>query len=261
MPYGPKFVVTVRYGGADKTGTNGAIHLRLGGSAETTGEVAVHLPGDPAQLGREEYGELTFDTPLEDVKSLQARVDSPTSTWTLAALDWFQLEDLQQHALWQSNPVKETEQGFAAGVLPTETGSREIVLTRDFTLNRLPSARYAITIETGHEPGAGTTANVLVRLLGATDCHLTWLALNEPDESEPRGARRRYGPFTYVDHGPPTEVEVRLDDMTEDSDRWRLLRVGIEDMDTGRTWVADCDNWFDWTSPQQTFPLAEKGSG
>ncbi|MFI6869599.1 hypothetical protein [Nocardia sp. NPDC050406] len=266
MPYGPQFVVTVRYGGAERSGTNGAVHLRLGDTIANgdgregswTGEIEVHLPGDPAELGREECGVLAFDTPLEDVKSLEARVDSPTSTWTLAALDWFQIEDVERHTLWQSSPMPETEQRFAAGVQPAETGSREIVLTRDFALDRLPSARYAVTIETGTEPGAGTSANVLVRLLGATDCHLTWLALNDPDESVRSGAHRRYGPFTYVDHDPPTEVEVRLEDMTADSDRWQLLRVVIENLDTGRTWIADCDSWFDWTSVQQTFPLAEK---
>ncbi|NNH72138.1 hypothetical protein HLB23_20125 [Nocardia uniformis] len=261
--YGPKFAVTVRYGGADRSGSNGNVYLRLGDSTAgvSTGEVAVHLPGDPAELGREETGEIAFDTSLAEVNALEARVDAATSTWTLAAIDWFQIEDLETHALWQSEPVAETEQGFAASVRRERTGSRETVLTRDFALNRLPSARYRITIETGTEPGAGTTANVMVRLLGPTDCHLTWLALNNPNEKVKTGARLRYGPFTYVEHDPPTEVEVRLDEMTVDSDRWQLLRVGIEDIETGRSWVADCDNWFDWTSPQQTFPLVENGVG
>lgn len=261
--YGPKYLVTVRYGGADKSGANGSVYLRLGDSAAqaVTGEVAVHLPGDPAELGREECGEIAFDTPLADPNALEVRVDSASSTWTLASIDWFQVEDAERHTLWQSEPVPETEQGFAAGVRREQTGSRETVLTRDFTLAQVPSARYRITIETGTEPGAGTTANVLVRLLGPTDCHLTWMALNDPNEDVELGARLRYGPFTYVDHDPPQEVEVRLDDMTVDSDRWQLLRVGVEDVESGRTWVADCDNWFDWTSPQQTFPLAEKDFG
>ncbi|WP_282785420.1 MULTISPECIES: hypothetical protein [unclassified Nocardia] len=258
MACGPKFAVTVRYGGADQAGSNGDVYVRLGDTGGATGEAAVHLPGDPTQIGREQTFHIDYGTALDDLTELWVRVDSEESTWTLAAIDWFQVEDLDTHTLWQSTPVPETEQGFAAAVVPEETGSADTVLTRGFQLHREPSARYRITLETGREPGAGTTGSILVRLLGHTDCHLVWLPLNGPTEDLESGARRRYGPYTYIAHDPPTDLEVRLGGMSADSDRWQLLRVAVEDTATGRTWVAEPDTWFDWTSPQQTFPLSEK---
>lgn len=102
---------------------------------------------------------------------------------------------------------------------------------------------YEITVQTGWQRGAGTTADVYIQLIGT---------LGESDPRNAKDPKRPKFKRAAVDQFLLT-VPQSLGDLKElyiwhnnsgDSPAWYLFRVLIRDMQTSQHWWFVCDKWL-----------------
>lgn len=107
---------------------------------------------------------------------------------------------------------------------------------------------YTIEVKTGNVTGAGTDADVYIRLLGTLDT-TNYMELDNPGDDRERGDLDVYKPFYLSDLGRLWQVRVSFYPAGDSSD-WYLDYVIVRSS-KGETFTFPCYCWFIYTANER----------
>jgi lipoxygenase homology domain-containing protein 1 len=100
---------------------------------------------------------------------------------------------------------------------------------------------YTVEVKTGDVSGAGTDADVYIRLLGSRGT-TTYMELDKEGDDRERNQLDRYPPFYLSDLGTLTQVRISFFPAGDSSD-WYLDYVAV-DPSNGPKVIFPCYCWF-----------------